>query len=196
MKTRNFSATLLALLAAVLLSACGSTSKLKSTESAKVLNLSDYSVVYVADFADQTKSPTRNADKEAIYRQTVKEAGVSFADMIRTNIEKLDNAPQVVRAEPAAGDQKVLRVEGEITIFKRGNALAKMLLPLAGSTKFNANVRFSDLTSSEKLGEIIVDKNSNPLGGGYAATQTTRNFMSGAAEKVAEELDKTRGKKE
>jgi hypothetical protein len=195
-KTIIQSAKLLALLATAFLTACGSTSNLKSTSGAKALSLTEYELVYVADFADKTTSPSRDAAKEAAYRQTVKEAGTSFADMIRTNIEKTKNAPEVVRAAPEASDKKVLRIDGDITIFKRGNALAKMLLPLAGSTKFNANVRFNDQTSNEKLGEIVVDKNSNPLGGGIAAAQTTANFMSGAAEKVADELEKARNPKE
>ncbi len=178
------------LIAAVMLSACGSTSKLKP--AAEVVNFADYELIYVADFADKTKRVSRDETKEAAYRQTVKEAGSNFADMISTNIEKTDNAPAVVRAEPAASDKKVLRVEGDITVFKRGNALAKMLLPLAGSTKFNANVRFVDQQNSNTVGEIVVDKNSNPLGGAIAASQSTTGFMSGAAKKVASELEKAR----
>jgi hypothetical protein len=183
---RIFTAT--AVLMAVFLTACGSTSNLKPV-SGKSLSLADYNTVYVADFSDKTPTKIRDAAKLATYRQTVKEAGVSFADMIGTNVEKTKSAPAVLRAAPESADAKVLRIEGDITIFQRGNALAKMLLPLAGSTKFNAVVRFVDQASGEKVGEIVVDKNSNPLGGGIAATQTTNSFMSGAAKKVAEQLE-------
>ena len=172
------------------LAACGSTSKLNRTAS--TLSLADYSTVYVADFNDKTPSTIKDAAKLAAYRDSVKAAGVTFADMIGTNVEKIVTPPSVLRAAPADGAKsstdKVLRIEGEITTFQRGNALAKMLLPFAGSTKFNATVRFIDQSTGEKIGEIVVDKNSSPLGGGIAAIQTTNKFMSGAAEKVGEQL--------
>ena len=173
------------------LAACGSTSKLNRTEGS-TMSLADYSTVYVADFADKTPSKITDAAKLATYRESVKAAGVTFADMIGTNVEKIDTPPSMLRAVPAddaeSSTGKVLRIEGEITTFQRGNALAKMLLPFAGSTKFNATVRFIDQATGEKIGEIVVDKNSSPLGGGIAATQTTNKFMSGAAEKVGEQL--------
>ncbi len=173
------------------LAACGSTSKLNRT-AGTTFSLADYNTIYVADFTDKTPSKIKDEAKLATYRESVKSAGVTFADMIGTNVEKIRTPPSVLRAAPAEGTEssagKVLRIEGEITTFERGNALAKMLLPFAGSTKFNATVRFIDQATGEKIGEIVVDKNSSPLGGGIAATQTTNKFMSGAAEKVGEQL--------
>lgn len=58
----------------------------------------------------------------------------------------------------------------------------------AGSSYFDANVEMKDKDTAEVLGVVEVDKNSNPLGGTIAMTQTVDNFMSGAAEKIAKEL--------
>ena len=176
------------LLSFALLSACGSTSKLQRS-AASQKSLADYSTVYVADFSDATNKRIKNPDKAAAFKASVTEAQVAFADMIGTNIEKTKNAPSVVRQPP---EGEALRIEGEITKLERGNAALRLLLPLAGSTQFNANVRFVDQQTGEVIGKIVVDKNSNPLGGGYAATQTTRRFMGGAAEKVAEQLELAR----
>jgi predicted outer membrane repeat protein len=178
-----------------LLTACGTTSNMKQAKGAPS-SLSDYSVVYVADFTNKTDSKIRDAGKLEIYQQMVNAAGIEFANMIGTNIEKTKSAPAVLRAAPTGSDAKVLRVEGEITLFKRGNAFAKMMLPFAGSTKFNANVRFVDHLTGELVGEILVDKNSSPLGGGIAATQTTNSFMKGAADKIAEQLEIARNPKQ
>ncbi len=190
MKLHSFRALAL-IFFALAITACGSTSKLNRA-AGSTLSLADYSTIYVADFADKTPSKIKDAAKLATYRQSVEAAGVTFADMIGTNIEKTTMPPSVLRAAPTENTEpsggKVLRIEGDITIFERGNALAKMLLPFAGSTKFNATVRFIDQATGEKIGEVVVDKNSSPLGGGIAASQTTNKFMSGAAEKVAEQL--------
>ncbi len=175
------------------LAACGSTSNLKPSNGKSLSNIADYETVYVADFTDKTGAVSKNAEKQAAHAKTVEEATRVFADMIGTNIEKTKSAPNVIREAAAEGKQ--LRIEGDITTFKRGNALAKMLLPFAGSTKFNAVVRFIDHQTGELIGQIIVDKNSNPLGGGIAATQSTNSFMSGAAEKVAEQLESARNPK-
>lgn len=176
-----------------LLAGCGSTSKIKPAASASK-SVSDYQTIYVVDFTDQTETKIKNEAKRAQYLETVRVAGGEFANMIAGNLEKTKNPPSVLRAAPedAAGS---LRIEGEITTFKRGNAVAKLLLPFAGSTKFNANVRFVDHDSNTVIAEITVDKNSNPLGGGYAMTQTTNAFMKGAADKIAEQVELARNPK-
>lgn len=176
-----------------LLVACGSTSKIKPTGDAKRA-VGDYQVFYVTDFADKTTKKYKNADQQTQYLETVRAAGGEFANMIASNLEKTENAPTVLRAVPteAAGS---LRIEGDITTFQRGNALAKALLPFVGSTKFNAVVRFVDHDSNAVIAEVIVDKNSNPLGGGYAMAQTPNLFMKGAADKIAEQVELARNPK-
>jgi hypothetical protein len=182
MNLPQFCRSTIALSLLVLLSACGSTSKF-NRETTSTKSLADYDVIYVADFGNATTKKISNADKFAIYKKSVDDAGIGFAEMIATNLEKTKNPPQVTRALPE-GTQSVLRIEGDITLFERGNMMAKLLLPFAGSTKFNASVRFIDQATNEKVG-----KNSNPLGGGYAASQTTNAFMKGAADKIAEQVE-------
>jgi len=58
----------------------------------------------------------------------------------------------------------------------------------AGSSYFNAITDLADSESQQSIGQIITDKNSWPLGGGIAATQTVETFMQGAAKKIAAEV--------
>jgi hypothetical protein len=67
-----------------------------------------------------------------------------------------------------------------------GNAALRMFVGMgAGSSYFDANVRFSD-SRGKSLGMIRVDKNSWALGGGLAATQTVDTYMREGAKKTAE----------
>ena len=59
-------------------------------------------------------------------------------------------------------------------------------------SSFDAIVELRDGATGAVLGSMKVDKNSWPLGGMIAATQTPRTFMDGAAKKVAEEVSKRR----
>ena len=171
------------------LAACGTTSKLKPEDASSLQQLSQYDVVYVADFTNATNQKIKNPEKAALFEKAVVDAGRTFADMIASNLEKTKNPPAVVRALPENTEQKVLRISGAITTFENGNAFVRFMLPLAGAAKFNANVLFFDQKSGEKMGEITVDKNSNPLGGGFAASQNANRFMKGAADKIAEQLE-------
>lgn len=173
------------------LTACGSVSKLQRTEATKSKSLADFDVVYVADFKDATTPKIDDANKRAAYDETLRKAALAFSDLIAQNIGKTKNPPTVVRKPSETGG--VLRIEGEITVFDSGLAIAR-ILPLVGGSEFNANVRFVDGTSNELLGEMIVDKNSNPIGGWYAITQTANRFMGGAAGKVADQLHKARNR--
>ena len=57
----------------------------------------------------------------------------------------------------------------------------------AGSSYFDAIVRFTDAATHEEIGEIKVDRNSWVLGGGYASGQTPEMYMAEAARKIASE---------
>jgi hypothetical protein len=171
------------------LAACGSTSKLKPTNAMSSQKLATYDVVYVADFANGTNKEIKNPEKAALFEKAITDAGRNFADMIASNLEQTKNAPAVVRAAPEQSDKKVMRIEGKITTFENGNAFVRFMLPLAGAAKFNATVLFVDQESGATLGEILVDKNSNPLGGGFAMSQNANKFMKGAADKIAEQLE-------
>ena len=69
----------------------------------------------------------------------------------------------------------------------------RMLIGLgAGSSYFDANVRFTANESGELLGQMKVDKNSWALGGGMASGQTVDTYMRAAAKKIASEIIKYR----
>jgi len=57
-------------------------------------------------------------------------------------------------------------------------------------------VHFTDSETGNNIGVILVDKNSFPLGGWGAITQTVDSLMGAPAQKVAEELAIARGVKE
>ncbi len=175
-----------------LLSACGSVSKLQRAEGTQNVSMADFDVVYVADFKDATDVNIKDEKKRAAYDETLRLASIKFPDMIAEDIAKTKNPPQVLREAPTDG--MVLRIEGDITVFDRGLAIAR-ILPIVGGSEFNAEVRFIDHQTETLLGQIIVDKNSNPIGGWYAITQTANRFMSGASGKVADQLHLARNPK-
>ena len=186
-----------------LLAGCGTTSSLKAPDAASEqrIDLSSYSAAVIGDFADSAtvgkkfKSNEKGMAKKAEYEADVKAASVTFAEYLQAELKKLSVFENVKRNDtPAEGE---LLIDGEITRFERGNAAAKFLIGMgAGSTYFDAIVVVKDGTTGEKLGQIIVDKNSWVLGGAISASQNVESFMRGGAEKAAKELYMARYGKE
>ncbi|WP_371311847.1 DUF4410 domain-containing protein [Pseudovibrio flavus] len=86
-------------------------------------------------------------------------------------------------------EEEAIIIRGNISRFKNGSALARAVVGFgAGSSYLDANVDVVDAKTGAKLGKIVVDKNSWPLGGMLAATQTGESYLTGAASKIAEEL--------
>lgn len=176
------------------LSACGTTSGLQPddvvTES---IDLSAYQHVVISDFEDAAtasktfKSTTKGQAKKDAYRADVRAAGVTFAEYIQAELQKLNFLESVSRGDEAA--EGALLIDGKITRFERGNAAAKFLIGMgAGSTYFDATVSVRDGATGEELGTIVVDKNSWVLGGAISASQNVEGFMRGGAEKTAREI--------
>lgn len=175
--------------ATLLLSACGTTSKLIATDS-QSLDLRAYERVAVLDFTNATTREIKDEEKRAEYAARVTEAGVKFADLIASEMREHKAAPEVLREQP---EGKALIVNGEITEYVPTNFVIRWLLPIVGETKFDAAVHFIDAQSGTELGTIMVDKNSWPLGGWGAIAQTVDSLMGAPAQKVAEELAIARG---
>lgn len=176
---------LIVLCAALSLAACGTTSGMKSVnvapgQSAEDISpdFSKYNTVVVNNFTDGTK------------KQDLPEfAGKNFADRIAAAIKGTGAYENVLRASGGAPDASTIVVDGQITRYKEGNGALRLVVGFgAGSSYFDADVNFSDMASGKELGQIEVDKNSNPLGGGIAMAQTVDTFMKGASEKIAKEL--------
>lgn len=179
----------------VMLGGCGTTSTLQPADAASGdrIDLSSYQHAVISDFSDAAtaakkfKKDEKGEAQKAAYQADVQAAGVTFSEYLQAELIKLKVFESVQRGDEA-GEGSLL-IGGDITRFERGNAAAKFLIGLgAGSTYFDATVNVSDGLSGEKLGEIIVDKNSWVLGGAISASQNVESFMRGGAEKAAKEL--------
>lgn len=183
MKQSIYRAALFAV--ALSLAACGSTSKLKQAEGAAAPDLSAYQVIVVTEFSNVPAKPPKAA-KRAEYDRVVGAASQRFAQMLVNALGRYGVQGRIVRESDAPG---ALRIEGDITRYKEGNAALRLIVGFgAGSSYFDATVRFVDADSGRVLGTIAVDKNSWPLGGALAALQDADSHMQGAAERIAEEV--------
>ena len=203
MKTWNVA--LIAVLASTL-AACGSTSRIKpasapdaggaTTEAEATAAtaasfdpalIQAYSIVAVVDFVDATAHERIPEDRRAEHVATVDDATREFADRIAAEIRETGAFADVRRG---SAEGKPLLIGGRITRFKEGNGAARFFIGFgAGSSFFDATVELRDGETGQLIGEIIVDRNSWPLGGVVAATQTVERFMEGAAKKTAAELE-------
>lgn len=164
------------------LTACGTMSTIEAPRSEAVepaVDFSAYDHVTVLDFDDAT----RDSDLPEL-------AGRDFADQIALSVRDTGAYAEISR-ETVEGESLV--VSGEVTRYAEGNAALRFMIGMgAGSSYFDAVVRFTDSETGEVLGELTVDRNSWVLGGGFAAGQTVEGFMDAAASRVAEELVKAK----
>ncbi len=180
--------------AATTLAACGGTTNIQDEAGAEtVLDLSNYETVVVGGFSDQSTENRKFKDNEAgqekrrEYQSQVKAGSDLFATYLGEAIETTGAFTQVRRGDSAGPNE--LFLDGDITRFARGNAVAKFLVGMgAGSTYFDAIVRVHDGANDEAMGQIVVDKNSWALGGAISAAQNIESFMRGGAEKTAGQL--------
>lgn len=167
---------------ALLLSACGTTSGLKSADAgsgtaAKPVALQAYDKVVVLNFADNAESAPHKG-------------GEAFAAAIAKKVADSKAFSSVVRGKQAG---KAIVVSGKVREYKEGNAALRGLVGFgAGSSYFDADVTFADNQTGKPLGSIAVDKNSWALGGVIAATQDVKSHMDSAADTIAEELKKAK----
>jgi hypothetical protein len=164
---------------AIMLVGCGTTSKLKTSQSSSLQNIQKYREVSVLAFADKTNG------KES--GEKMREHGEHFADLIAVELGKTKAFDKVDRVETAQAGSLV--ISGDITRCVEGSSAARFWVGMgAGSSYFDAILRCRDADSGQQIGEIVVDKNSWALGGGLAAGQTVQSFMEGAAKKAAAQL--------
>ena len=158
-----------------LLASCGTVSSVQPATGATVGGKA-YSKVVVRDFAYRGAADQENGPV----------SGKNFPNYVSAEIAKKNAFGSVARSGKA--DANTLVVEGEITRFVEGNAALRALVGLgAGSSYFDASVRFVDGGNGAVVGTMTADNNSWVLGGGLAAGQTVETFMHGAAQKVAGE---------
>jgi len=171
--------------AAICLSACGSTSGLKSMVGQSKPVLTSYDAVLVKTFVDGTED-----------QKLPPTAGAQFAKRIATAIRDSGRFDVVSRYAADTAGKTTLSIEGSIDRYEEGDEVLRYAMGILGKGKayLDATVNIVDEASGEQLGVIEVDKNTSPLGGLVAAYQTTDVFMKGAGEKIAEELSEAKGK--
>ena len=162
---------------------------METASESPLFDASRYSRVSVADFEDQTK--IRHSKQEDIdeHVEEVAIAGRLFADKIAAELRVRDLYAEVTRGDVSG---EALVIGGSITRYEKGNAAARLMIGLgAGSSYFDASVQFNNNSDGEQLASLIVDKNSWVLGGGWAAGQTVEAYMDEAANKIADELERS-----
>jgi hypothetical protein len=174
---------------ALALAACGSTSKLQRDETVQRNDFTQYRTIVVGEFRNNPARPVRESIR-AEYDAEARAAGQRFAQMLSNELVAYGVRGEVVREmRPGA-----LLIDGDITRYRDGNAALRALIGFgAGSSYFDATVRFTDADSGRVLGTIMVDKNSWPLGGLAAAFQDGDAHMQGAAARIAEEVAISQG---
>jgi Domain of unknown function (DUF4410) len=185
------------LLLSAMLVACGTTSEIKPSSGTTAvaataahgkvaLDLSGYDRVFVLDFIDATDKSDMKANELRDYVETVATAGRTFPDLIAQRLRDTGVFMDVIRGP---GEGKALVISGRITRLAEGNGTLRFFIGMgAGSSYFNATTDLADAESQQSIGQILTDKNSWPLGGGIAATQTVETFMQGAAKKIAAQV--------
>jgi Domain of unknown function (DUF4410) len=161
--------------AAAILTSCGTTSGLQNAQGTTIASARKFSKVSVQNFK---VSVTEHAEDAA-------PSAMTFPDFVATEIRKTRRFSSVVRN--GAADANTLVIDGVITKYDEGSTSKRAFLGMGfGMAFLEANVSFRD-NKGNIIGTIKVDKNSWPLGGIIAASQSTHSFMGGAADKIAEE---------
>jgi hypothetical protein len=158
----------------MMLVSCGTVATTQPAATTGLTTGKVYSKVVVQDF----RSAVSDDDGSTVV------AGRRFADVIAQEVRR--SRPGVMVARNGPPDAGTLVIGGEITRYMEGNAALRLFIGMgAGSSYFDANIRYSDGGSGKTLGSLRADKNSWGLGGGIAASQTVEVFMTEAAKKTA-----------
>jgi hypothetical protein len=185
-KIEKIMKTLPFLVLTVLLSACGTTSNIRTAEKSTTLpDFNNYSYVIVNDFQDGV---TKSSDDPHVLA-----GGKNFADIIASSIKSKNLFNKVERNVEST--DKALLIDGKITKYSEGNPVMRTLIGFgAGSSRFDAKISIRDNATKKHLGNMDVNKMSWALGGVIAGIQDTKSHMNSAALKIADEC--ARAKKE
>ncbi len=185
----------------VVICGCGSTSNIKPDTNAngaptslpeQHLDLSAFDRVVVLDYVDATDKSGVKSDQLKAYSDSVVAATHAFPDLIAQKVQASKAFAEVLRG-PSQG--RALIVSGRITRLSEGNKMARLMLPGAGMSHFEAVTDLTDGESGRVLGHIATDKNSWGLGGAIAMSQSVQTFMDGAAGKISADLKQQKNPK-
>ena len=187
---KGFGYVLGAIVVLSLLSGCGTTSGIKRPGGADPAALTQYDRIIVKDFADRV-TPRTQPQYQDQTRQAMQDVTRTFSDMIADQVRRTGVFQEVARE--GAASPGTIAVTGDITQFERGRGTLRTFIGHgAGRSEFDAVVELRDAESNKLLGTVIVDKNSWPLPGAVAGTQTADSFMEAAAKKIANELQRAK----
>lgn len=187
---RTTSAALTALLTAVTLAGCGTTSGLEAPAERSTIDLTRYSKLIVEDFTDQASAKMK-PEARPLLEPKVAAAIKMFPDQIASVIEAGGGFDDVARG--GTPDAQTLVMRGVITQYDPGNATLQLLVGFgAGTANFDSTLELVDGGTGSVLGTWAVNKNSWALGGVLAASQKPEDFMQEAAKKIGTELSDKR----
>lgn len=163
---------------AVILSSCGSTSKLHNAANAKEnLDLSSYNQVIINDFTDGV---SKTGNDEYIIGE-----GKKFADMLANELRAKKSFEKISRN--VHSNENAILIDGVVMKCTEGNSALRFLVGFgAGKSQFDAKVYVKDNTTKTVLGNIDASKMSWALGGIIAGSQNVKHHMGSAASTIAE----------
>jgi hypothetical protein len=187
---RGAAATLSVVLAAFVLTACGTTSNLEAPAERATIDLTPYSKLMVDDFQDAATAAMK-PEARPLIEPRVAAACKMFPDQIASVVKAGGGFDEVQRS--GTMDAQTLVLRGKITQYDPGNATLQLLVGFgAGTANFNSTLELVDGGTGNVLGSWVVDKNSWALGGMIAASQKPEDFMQEAAKKIGTELSDKR----
>jgi hypothetical protein len=176
---RGAAATLSVVLAAFVLTACGTTSNLEAPAERATI-----------DFQDAATAAMK-PEARPLIEPRVAAACKMFPDQIASVVKAGGGFDEVQRS--GTMDAQTLVLRGKITQYDPGNATLQLLVGFgAGTANFNSTLELVDGGTGNVLGSWVVDKNSWALGGMIAASQKPEDFMQEAAKKIGTELSDKR----
>lgn len=166
-------------------------SKYKPAKGTKPVNLREYTVVVVEDFADGVEKPMKTPEDTAARHEAVVEAGKKLGDALAAKLGESQAFAEVAR-EARTG--KVLVVGGTITDFRAAN-LAGRYIGLGAGSRFDALVEVRDGESGKVLGRVKVDLGGSAIPGVTNLIQTVDRFIDGTVVRVSDEILIAKGAK-
>ncbi len=168
----------LAMVAALALAGCGSTSNLTGPDG-KPAVFRPYQRVVVMTVTPTPEDPVKKA--------AVAEGCTYFTTSLVEALRARQIAAEV--SQDSGNVAGALVVSGAMTRFEKGDAGARLLWGFgAGSSYLDAALVFKDGDSGQEVGHLSVNRNSWALGGIIASSQTAESFAEDAARKIAGEV--------
>jgi len=139
-----------AVTAALLVAACGTTSSLQAPEDSRSVDLTRFSRLLVEDFTDEATAKAK-PEVQPLLKLKLDNAVKAFPDQIAAVTKSGGAFDDVVRS--GSPDASTLVLRGAITQFDEGNATLRWVVGFAaGNVNFDARLQLVDGGTGESLG--------------------------------------------